>query len=314
MHILGFILIVSGLLIVTYSPGPKSSSENAEPPPQGQVAALPINSPNPNNKEDTVTIRNKKTGEVKQVPKSEVTNYVPTPQPQPKATKASDKALKLAIYILTFSSEKQKTEFVNKFSDGKNDLALAVNNLALFLDSKPEALALAEKTVAQDLANRKSQEELEYHEKEYQRLKELNNSLNTSSNSYSYIGGTQNTNRGNQIPWSGLSEQKSQQPLIPTQNTYKGPVRYDVIGDSVYGSDGSRYDRIGDSIYKNDGTRYDIIGDSIYGNDGSRYDQIGDSIYKNDGTRYDAIGDTVYGSDGSRYYNIGDTIYAQPGF
>lgn len=333
MHILGFILIVSGVLIVTYFSGPNSSSnQSIEPTPQGQVSALPINSPG-SDKEEMVTTRNKTTGEVKQIPKSEVANYVATPKPQPKATKASDKALKLAIYILTFSNEKQRIELINKLSNGKNDLALAISNLALFLDSKPEALALAEKTVAQDLANRKSQEELEYHEKEYQRLKELNDSLTTSSNDYSYIGGTQNTNRGNQTQWSGLSEQKPQQPLMPIQNTYKEPKylrpnpteepqinilggadSYTRYGNTVYGNDGSSYTQYGNTVYGNDGSSYTQYGNTIYGNNGSSFTKYGNTTYGNDGTSYTQYGNTTYGNDGSSYTQYGNTIYTQPGY
>lgn len=329
MPIIGFILIVSGLLVVTYFSGPQSNSDQniQTSPHEGQVIALPITSPSPTPNEAMVTIRNKKTGETKQVPKSQVSNYVSTPQPQPKATKASDKALKLAIYILSFSNEKQRTEFVNKFSEGKNDLALAVNNLALFLDSKPEALTLAEKTVAQDLANRKSQEEIEYHEREYQRLKELNDSLSASANDYSYIGGTQNTK------WSGLSEQKPQQPLIPIQNTYQesdylrpnpteepriniigGADSYTRYGNTLYGNDGSSYTQYGNTVYGNDGSSYTQYGNTIYGNDGSSWTKYGNTTYGNDGTSYTQYGNTTYGNDGSSFTQYGNTIYTKPGF
>lgn len=329
MHVLGFILIISGLLTVTYFSGPKSSIEKSNPTsqPQDQVQAMPTNPPTqPNFDYEGAKAAGYSDAEIQAylASKSQQDNKI-TPKPQP--TRASDKALRLSAYIFSASNENQKSELINKFSDGNNDLKLAVTNLALMLDSKPDALTIADKLVAEDLSKKKiladNNTELEYHQKEFEKLQAEYDRLNTGLTNNPFAGSTQNTNRLsggisdsliNQSKRNSLLEQEYSQPFIPIQNAPKQAVRYDVIGDSVYGSDGSRYDRIGDSIYKNDGTRYDIIGDSVYGNNGSRYDQIGNSIYQNDGTRYDAIGGSVYGSDGSRYDNIGDSIYFNPGY
>lgn len=345
MHILGVVLITVILLTGVYFTGPKSNSNQVTQPspPSGQVQALPVKPTASSNYDyegakaaglseeeilnyiatkspnGTVTIRNKATGEIQKIPKSQLANYISSSKPKPEVVNASDKASKLSAYVFTSSNEKQKNDLISKFSNGTNDLKEAVKNLALLLDSKPEAIALIEKTIAQDIANKKSISDREaigeYNQKEYERLKaEIDSLPKVTNNTYTgrtqntntYTGTTQNTNR--------YTNSISNSPNIPTVNTYKEPIRYDMVGDTAYGSDGSRYYQVGDTIYKNDGTKYYTVGDSLYGSNGSRYDQVGDSVYKNDGTRYDSVGDTVYGSDGSKYYQVGDSIYTQPGY
>lgn len=314
MYILRFILIVSGMLVATYFSGPKNSPEQFNSPPQGQVQALPSNSPSSNNKEATVTIRNKTTGEFKQVPKSQVESYVSTPQP--KVVNPSDKALKLSVYVFLGSNEKQRSDLINKFSNGTNDPKEAIKKLALLLDSNPEAMALTEKAVAQDIANKKSQSDsqaiLEYHEKEYARLKAEFDSIPVSN---TYIGGVQNTNTS--PPKLGTTQKNDPyvgSSLANESSKHKGPTTYNVIGNTVYGSDGSTYNQIGNTIYKNDGTTYSPIGNTLYGSDGSSYSNIGNTTYSNDGTSYNRIGNTVYGSDGSTATSIGNTLYTYPGY
>ncbi len=343
MSVLGFILIISGLLVVTYFSGPKSSSEQSKTllPPQGQVTALPVNSPSPSNKEEMVTIRNKTTGEVKQVLKSAVANYVSTPQPQPKVIKASDKPLRLAAFIFATSNENQRNEFINKFSNGTNDSSVAVKNLALLLDSKPEAMALAEKTVAQYVANKKSQEEsnaiVEYNRKEYERLKAeydknvSNTYIGGTQDTYikpnlpketkpeyiqrsnTYIGGIQNTNVNPILP-------KKPNPLYPNPtenpeiNILGGADSYTRYGNTVLGSDGSSYTQYGDTVLGSDGSGYTRYGNTILGNDGSSSTKYGDTTLGSEGRSFTQYGNTILGSDGSSYTNYGNTMLTQPGY
>lgn len=344
MPVIGFILLISGLLVVTYFSGPKSNSEqnNQPQPAQGQIETLPVKQAESSNYDyekakaaglsdeeiqnyiatkspnGTVTIRNKATGEIQKIPKSQLTNYVSSSKPQPKVVKASDKALKLSIYAFLASNEKQRNDLINKFSNGTNDLKEAIKNLALLLDSNSEAMAVVDKTVAQDIANKKSQEEsnavLEYNKKEYERLKAEVDSLPSSTN-YTYTGGVQNTNTT--TPKSETSQKNDPyigSSLANDSSKYKGPTTYNVIGNTVYGSDGSTYNQIGNTIYKNDGTTYSSIGNTLYGSDGSSYSNIGNTTYSNDGTSYNQIGNTVYGSDGSTATSIGNTLYTYPGY
>lgn len=347
MHILGVVLVAVVLLTGIYFTGPKSnSSQVIQPsPPSGQVQALPINSPTPDNKETMITIRNKKTGETKQVPQSQVSNYAQATQ-QPKVIQASDKALKLSVYAFVASNEKQKNDLISKFSNGTNDLKEAVKNLALLLDSKPEALALIEKTIAQDIANKKSISDREaigeYHQKEYERLKAEIDSIPKVTNN-TYTGGTRNTAT---TPTKSGSTQvntfqdntqeinnrlksivntpdvnKFLEPNIipyPTENpeinVYGNADSYTRYGNTVYGSDGSNYTQYGNTVYGNDGSNYTKYGNTVYGNDGSSFTKYGNTTYGNDGTSYTQYGNTTYGNDGSSYTQYGNTVYTQSGY
>lgn len=320
MHILlGFILIVTGLLTVTYFSGPKNTPQQSSLPQQSQAQALPVSSPTPDNNEAMITIRNKKTGEVKQVPQSQVSNYTQATQ-QPKVVQPSEKALKLSAYIFLAVNDDQRNELISKLSIKKDDLKSAITNFALLLDSKPEGMALAEKLVAEDLAKKKSQAEseaiLEYHQKEYERLKAEYDSIPTKA-SNTYIG-TQNTDikpslsntSQNTNRYTSNTSNLVDEPVI---DRYRGPTTYNAIGNTVYGSDGSSYYSIGSTIYKNDGTTYRAIGNTVYGSDGSTISSIGRSVYDNNGTFYNRIGNTVYGTDGSTATSIGNTLYTWPG-
>jgi TPR repeat protein len=70
-----------------------------------------------------------------------------------------------------------------------------------------------------------------------------------------------------------------------------------------------RFDRIGNSIRGSDGSRYQIRGDSIRGSDGTRYKLMeqGDTIRASNGVRYKIRGNTIRGSDGTRCRMSGRT-------
>jgi len=240
------------------------------------------------------------------------------PSNTPKVVKASDKALRLSTYIFAVSQGSQRSELINKFSNGKNDLALAVNSLALLLDSKPEALALVEKTVTQDLARRLSKNS-----------EDSSNTSNTIFNDLEYSDPTPSlgTNTyGNSRPLTvtqvPLNQPNNSYPTYtlpsptPTTaiNVYGGADSYTRYGNTTYGSDGSSYTQYGNTVYGDDGSTYSKYGNTIYGNDGSTSTKYGNTTYESDGTSYSQYGNTIYGSDGSSYSKYGNTIYTQPGY
>lgn len=54
---------------------------------------------------------------------------------------------------------------------------------------------------------------------------------------------------------------------------------------------------------------YQMIGNTMFGSDGSYYNQIGNTTYFNDGTTYQQIGNTTFGSNGQTIQRIGNTYF-----
>ncbi len=251
------------------------------------------------------------------------TESLVSPSITPKVVKASDKALHLSTYIFTVIKGDKRNEFINKFSNGKNDLALAVNNLALLLDSKPEALALVEKTVTQDLARRLSKNSEESSNTSNAIFNDLEYSdpiLSSGTNAYGNTSPYGNS-RPLTVTQAPLTQPNNYYPTYsppsptPTTaiNVYGGADTYTKYGNTIYGSDGSTYTQYGNTVYGNDGSTYTKYGNTIYGNDGSTSTKYGNTTYESDGTSYSQYGNTTYGSDGSSYSKYGNTIYTQPG-
>lgn len=239
-----------------------------------------------------------------------------SPTATPKAVKASDRSLKLATYIFAAIKGNQRTEFINKFSNGKNDLVLAVNNLALLLDSKPELLAAVEKVIAQDLVQRSAKNSQEDNSTAFDDLEHVNISniggFNDSSGNSSsppkndtYIGGTQGTNVGTNLPKDTKPKtgfiQKGSQYTDSLGNTYfynddgtTGTAHTDSLGNTYYG----------DSVGRSSITTRDSLGNSY------TTDNQGNSI----DTSRDSLGNTYYygnnGLSGSSYNDsLGNTYY-----
>ena len=80
----------------------------------------------------------------------------------------------------------------------------------------------------------------------------------------------------------------------PASTTSSKIIRFDRIGNSIRGSDGSRYRIRGEAIRGSDGTRYKVMGP-------------GDAIRASNGVRYKIRGNTIRGSDGTRCRMSGKT-------
>lgn len=394
MNIVGFVLIVSGVLVVTYFSGSKSQIEKPPTLEYKTEASTNISSSGTVNKKEevsgrirvknlqtgetgtveewdfdpkkfqkldspvktsnydyekakaaglsdeeiqnyiatkssngTVIIRNKATGEIQKIPKSQLANYISSSKPQPKIVKASDKALKLSAYIFVASNEKQRSDLMSRFSNGTNDLKEAVKNLALQLDSNPEATTLAEKAIAQDIANKKSQSDnqtiIEYHTKEYERLKAEVDSL-PSSTSYTYTGGTKNTTNTQTKPGSMQvnpyqdNTQEITHRLKNVVNSDSSGLTYFSYGDGTLGT--AQKDSNGNIIYGDSKGNFSITTHDSLGNtntsDGkgrfidTQTDSLGNKIYS-DGKGL--FGSSSRDSLGNIYYsdNYGNSILCQ---
>lgn len=311
MHILGLFLVVTGFLTALYFTGPKNNTEqNSLPPPlQGQVQALPTNTPSSNFDYEGAKAAGYSDAEIQSylTSKSQDKNSV-TPKPQ--VIKASDKALRLAAYIFTASDEALRKKLINQFSNGKNDLKLAVTNLALSLDSKPEALALFEKAIAQDIA-----------QKATKNTKIDNSALLSNLGSMDINPGNINdsTDRFTKSSIDSFlpKEIKPKYPTPtqnPTINIYGNADSYTRYGNVTLGSDGSSYTQYGDTVLGSDGSSYTRYGDTILGNDGSSFTKYGNTTLGNDGSGYTQYGNTILGSDGSSYTQYGNTTLTRPGY
>lgn len=238
-----------------------------------------------------------------------------SPTAVPKAVKASDKSLKLATYIFAVIDSNQRAEFIEKFSNGENDLALAVNNLALTLDNKPELLVLVEKAVAQDPAQRATKTTEDDNTSIFSGLDYPdpipNSGVNTYGNTNSYNNYQAPSNSSNNYSYTRPKPTPTPDPTI---NVYGNADSYTRYGNTVYGSDGSSYTQYGNTVYGNDGSSYTKYGNTIYGNDGSTSTKYGNTTYGSDGTSYTQYGNTTYGSDGSGYTQYGNTVYTEPGY
>lgn len=159
MPIIGFILIVSGLLVVTYFSGSKSSSQQTNPPPQAQVQALPVNS-------SITSYFDYAEAKAAGYSDQEINQYLASKgqvgqpnnsiMPKPQVTKPSDRALKLAT-LLFLNAGNQKTELTKKFANGTDNLQLAINNFALMLDKDPQKTTILEVALFDYLAKQQSQ-------------------------------------------------------------------------------------------------------------------------------------------------------------
>lgn len=154
MRILVLFLIVSGFLVVTYFSGPKNTPQQA-PALTYEAQSSPVVSPSPVITNPTIAIRNKTTGEVKQIPESQKTNFVPTPQsknvsntssptpaftPNPYEIKPSNMSSALAVIVYS-NLGNEKTKYIRQFANGSDDLNLAIHNFALMLDKNPNIAA-----------------------------------------------------------------------------------------------------------------------------------------------------------------------------
>lgn len=99
-------------------------------------------------------------------------------------------------------------------------------------------------------------------------------------------------------------------PIEPAHR--RGPVTYNSIGSTVFGSDGSTMQRVGNTMFHSDGTSYNRIGNTVFGSDGSTIQNIGNTSFHSGGSSYNRIGNTVFGSDGSTVQKIGNTYFYNP--
>jgi hypothetical protein len=246
---------------------------------------------------------------------------IAAPTDIPETTKPSDKSLQLATYFFAEINDDERTDFINKFSDGKNDLARAINSFALLLDNEPEALAVVEEVYTADLAqdvtdNTEGSGDTILNDLEYSDPAP-SSETNTYGNTSLY--GNNRSFTGNQVPsYQSNNSYRTYTPPSPTPtpviNVYGGADTYTRYGNTVYGSDGSTYTQYGNTVYGNDGSSYTKYGNTTYGNDGSTSTTYGNTTYGSDGTSYTQYGNTTYGSDGSSYSQYGNTIYTQPGY
>lgn len=344
--LIGVFIVITGVAVVSEATGNHLSlsnpliSKESNSSSQGQVEVLPTSSSTSSNFDyegakaagltdeeiqaylaskspnGTVTIKDKTTGEIKKIPKSQLANYISTKE-QSKSVKPSDKALRVSVYIFALCNEKQRNDLINKFSNGKNDLKQAINNVGLLLDSKPEMLILAEKIVAKNIAQKTTENTKEYSTTMYNNLKSTNmNTLNinnssenlpVSSTDYTNISKTQYTSITQPIL---LTETKPKSGFIQ-----KGSQRTDSLGNTYfYNDDGTtgitHTDSLGNIYYGDSIGRSSITTKDSFGNYHST-NNLGGSI----DTQTDSLGNTTYfGNNGtlgtSHADSLGNIIYS----
>jgi hypothetical protein len=246
---------------------------------------------------------------------------IATPTVTPKAVKPSEKSLLLSTYFFAEINDEQRTEFINKFSDGKNDLALAVNSFALLLDNEPEALAVVEEIYTEDLAQDVTDSTEGSGDTIFNDLEYSDPAPSSETNTYgnTSLYGNERSFTGNQVPsYQSNNSYRAYTPPSPTPtpviNVYGSAESYTRYGNTVFGSDGSTYTQYGNTVFGNDGSTSTRYGNTIYGNDGSTSTKYGNTTFNSDGTSYTQYGNTTFGNDGSSSIQYGNTIFTQPGY
>jgi hypothetical protein len=256
-------------------------------------------------------------------PAQDTQPFIAAPTDTPETTRPSDKSLQLATYFFAEINDDQRTDFINKFSNGKNDLARAINSFALLLDNEPETLAVVEEVYTADLAQEVTDgtegssnaisNDFEYSDPV------PSSETNTYGNTDPYPYSNTRPLTGNQAPsYKSNNTYQIYTPPSPTPtpviNVYGSAGSYTRYGNTMFGSDGSTYTQYGNTVFGNDGSTHTRYGNTIYGNDGSTSTKYGNTTFNSDGTSYTQYGNTTFGSDGSMYTQYGNTTYSQPGY